>query len=416
MKFYLETYGCTANKADESLIKGTIKSKNHEIVKDIDKADILVILTCTVIDTTEQRMLSRLKKLKKTGKKIVVAGCMASIQKDIVKKILPKAVFLPPQYPHHIIDVIEKKDFSFKHKNKTDIPKVFENKTAPISISEGCMFRCSYCITCFARGKLKSFPIKEIGKNIKSAVKKGCIEIQLTSQDTSSYGLDKNKNLGELLKNIKTIKGKYKIRVGMMNPYTCLLNLDSIIKGYNNTHIYKFLHLPVQSGDNKILEKMNRKYTVEEFLEIIKTFRKKYPEITISTDLIVAFPSETDKQFNKTVELIKKVKPDITNITRYSARPNTKAKKMKKRIKTEVAKERSKALTKICKKISTEKNKECIGKKFDVLIIEKRENNIYFGRTNNYKPVLIKKEVEIGSTQKVEINDADYTHLVGSII
>lgn len=415
MKFYLETYGCTANKADESLIRGTIESKKHEVVNKIEQANILVILTCTVIDTTEQRMLSRLKKLKKTVKKIVVAGCMASIQRDVVKKILPNAVFLPPQYPHHILDIIEKKDISFTQKNKTDIPKVFEKRVAPINISEGCMFNCSYCITCFTRGKLKSYPIKGIRENVESAVKKGCIEIQLTSQDTSSYGLDKNKNLGDLLQNIKDIKGTYKIRVGMMNPYTCLLNLGSILKGYNNPKIYKFLHLPVQSGDNVILKKMNRKYSVSDFKRIIKSFREKYPEITLSTDVIVGFPTETEDQFNKTVELIKKIKPDITNITRYSARPNTEAKKMKGRIKTEVTKKRSKTLTKLCKHISIEKNRENIGTKQNVIITQKRKNHTSFGRTEDYKPVLIKKDVDIGRIYKVKIIDSDLTHLVGSI-
>jgi len=416
MKFYLETYGCTANKADESLIKGTIKSSKHELVHNIAEANILVILTCTVIDTTEQRMLSRLKKLKKTGKKIVVAGCMASIQRDVVKKILPNAVFLPPQYPHHILDLIEKKEVTFKQINKTNIPKVFEKRIAPINISEGCMFNCSYCITCLARGKLKSYPIKGIRENVESAVKKGCIEIQLTSQDTSSYGLDQNKTLGDLLENIKYINGIYRIRLGMMNPYTCLLNLKSIIKGYNNSKIYKFLHLPVQSGDNVILKKMNRKYNVSDFKRIIKSFRKKYPELTLSTDVIAAFPTETEEQFTKTVKLIKEIKPDITNITRYSARPNTKAKKMKGRIKTDLAKKRSRILTDLSKNICIEKNKKHIGKKYNVLITEKRKNKISFGRTENYKPVIIKKEKDIGEILKVEIIDSDSVHLVGSII
>jgi MiaB-like tRNA modifying enzyme len=340
---------------------------------------------------------------------------MASIQSNKIKKIIPDGKFLPPQYSHHIIDLIDGKKIDFKSVNKTNIPKYFEKRTAPIAIAEGCMFDCSYCITCLARGKLKSYPIEGIKNDIKSAIKNNCFEIQITSQDTSSYGLDIDKNLGILLKNITKIEGKYKIRVGMMNPYTCHLNLKSIIDGYDNSKIYKFLHLPVQSGDKDILKKMNRKYTIKEFKEIINKFKQKYPDISISTDIIVAFPTETKNQFDKTLDLIKETRPDITNITRYSARPYTKAKKMNGRIKTDIAKKRSKILTDLCKKISIEKNKEKIGKKYNVIIQEKRKKD-FFGRTENYKPVIIREDVEIGKIVKVKIIDSGQTHLVGSII
>ncbi|MGF3554401.1 MAG: tRNA (N(6)-L-threonylcarbamoyladenosine(37)-C(2))-methylthiotransferase, partial [Thermoplasmatota archaeon] len=317
MKAYLEVYGCTANKADASLVKGILKENKHEIVKNIKNADIIIIHTCTVINTTEQRMLSRLRFFKKTGKKIIVSGCMASVQSTLIKSILPKAIILPPQFLHHISDVIIDKKTKFVAKNKTQFSKYYEDIFAPITIAEGCMLSCSYCITSLARGKLKSYPINEIIENICSALKQGCKEIQLTAQDTSSYGLDLGNDLGKLLKNVSKIKGDFRIRVGMMNPYTCLKNLDSIIDGFNDDKIYKFLHLPVQSGDDDILKKMNRKYNVNDFIDIINKFRKRYKDITISTDIIVGFPTETDEQFNHSINLIKLIKPDITNITRY---------------------------------------------------------------------------------------------------
>ena len=258
MKVYLEVYGCTANKSDASLIKGILKENNYEIVNEINKADSLILLTCTVIDTTEQRMLSRLKVFKNTGKKIIVGGCMASIQSDQVKAILPNVKLLPPQYSHQIINIINDKKPIFSYKNKTQFSKYYEDIFAPVSIAEGCMLSCSYCITSLARGKLKSYPIDEITQDICSAIRKGCKEIQLTAQDTSAYGLDGKHNLGELLKNVSKIKGQFRVRVGMMNPYTCLKNINSIVNGFKSSKIYKFLHLPVQSGDNVILEKMNR--------------------------------------------------------------------------------------------------------------------------------------------------------------
>jgi len=416
MKIYIEVYGCTANKSDASLIMGVLKENNHEIVKKITDADYIVILTCTVIDTTEQRMLSRLKEFKKTDKKIVVAGCMASIQKDVVKSVIPDALFLPPKYIHHIVDLIEDNKTVFFEKNKTLFPKNYDSIIAPVSIAEDCAFSCSYCITCLAREKLRSFPADEITKEANSAIKMGCKEIQLTAQDTSSYGLNKNINLGDLMESVTKIIGDYRIRIGMMNPYICSKNFESILIAYDNSKIYKFLHLPVQSGDNKILKKMNRNYLVEDFVDIVNKFREKFPDITLSTDVIVGFPTETEDQFKNTVDLIKKIKPDITNITRFSARPYTKAKDMKGRIRTDIVKSRSKKLSEICSAVSEEKNKKHIGKKYNVLITKKGKNNTYMGRSENYKPVVIDKKVNIGDFFDVKITNYGPTYLVGSII
>ncbi len=296
------------------------KENKYEIVADLDDADIIIIHTCTVINKTEQRMLSRLRIFKKTGKKIIVGGCMASVQADLIKSIIPKAILLPAQYSHQVLDVLENKKTKFIEKNKTQFSKYYEDIFAPITIAEGCMLSCSYCITSIARGKLRSFPKNEITENICSAIKQGCKEIQITAQDTSSYGLDSGHDLGELLRSISKIEGDFRIRVGMMNPFTCAKNIDSIIDGFNSPKIYKFLHLPVQSGDNSILEKMNRKYKVEDFINIIKKFRDKYKNITISTDIIAGFPTETAEQFQRSIDLLETIKPDVTNITKYSAR------------------------------------------------------------------------------------------------
>ncbi len=416
MKVYLEVYGCTANKSDASLIKGILRDNNHEIVDDIDNANSIVLLTCTVIDTTEQRMLSRLRVFKKTGKKVIVTGCMASIQTNKIKSILPDAKLLPPQYSYHIADMLDNRETSFIDKNKTQFSKYYEDVVAPISIAEGCMFSCSYCITSIARGNLKSYPIDEIIKNVCYAIRQGCKEIQLTAQDTSSFGLDYKTNLGQLLMEFRKINGEYRVRVGMMNPYTALKNIDSIIKGFNDPRIYKFLHLPVQSGDDEILKKMDRRYSVNDFLKIIKKFKDKFPDITISTDVIVGFPTETNEQFKNTINLLKTLKPDITNITRYSARPYTKAKTMEGRIKTEDVKQRSKILTELCSKISKENNLKHIRKIYNALVVEQGKNKTFVGRTQNYKPIVIKEKVEIGKFITVKVTNATSTYLVGSII
>ena len=416
MKVYLEVYGCTANKSDLCLVKSELKKNGHKIVSNAENADVIVILTCTVIDTTEQRMLSRLRFFKKSNKKIIVSGCMASAQKDQVKTILPDSILLPPKFIYHINDVLNENFDKFKNREKTEFAKTYDEFAAPIMIAEGCMLSCSYCITSIARGKLRSYPMDGIIKDVKSALDQGCKEIQLTAQDTASYGLDSGYELGELLEKVCDFQDDFFVRVGMMNPFTAMKNDNSIIKAYKNPKIYKFLHLPVQSGDNIILEKMNRKYTVEDFLSIVKKFRNEFPEITISTDIIVGFPTETDNQFLHSVDLLKKVEPDITNITRFSARPNTAAKKLNGRVPTEIVKQRSVVLTDICKKISKKKNKKLVGKNFKVLVTKTREDKTHTGRTENYKPVLIREDVKIGDIVDMKITGASSTHLYGKLI
>jgi MiaB/RimO family radical SAM methylthiotransferase len=202
----------------------------------------------------------------------------------------------------------------------------------------------------------------------------------------------------------------------MMNPFTVKKNIDSLQHIYSFPKLYKFLHLPLQTADNDLLQKMNRRYTVNDFLEIITLFKTHYPTLTLSTDIIVGFPTETDTQFKKTITLLQQVKPDIINITRYSARPYTTAKIMNGRIPTEIVKERSKKLTQICKKISEEKNKQHIGKHYTILVTERGKNNTSMGRAENYKPVIITEQKQLGELVNVEIIKAAPTHLFGKLI
>jgi tRNA A37 methylthiotransferase MiaB len=201
-----------------------------------------------------------------------------------------------------------------------------------------------------------------------------------------------------------------------MNPYSALKNLNSIISGFENDKIYKFIHLPVQSGDNKILKKMQRKYNISDFFNIINNFRIKFPKITISTDIIVGFPTESEKQFNNSINLIEKLNPDIVNITRFSSRPKTKAKILPGRIKTEDVKNRSRILSKISKNISFKINKSLIGEKYRLLTTEIGKNKTIIGRAENYKPVILKKKIGLGEFINVEIIESAQNYLVGTII
>jgi threonylcarbamoyladenosine tRNA methylthiotransferase CDKAL1 len=416
MNIYVETYGCTANKSDERLLIGLLRHQGHQIVENLTDADVLILLTCTVIATTEQRMLSRLKVFQKTHKKIIVTGCMAVVQTDLITAVAPHAILLPTHHIQYINDIIQGNTPACVEMKKTALPKYYDTMIAPIMIAEGCRLSCTYCITRFARGSLRSFPLQEIVEDVRSAIKQGCKEIQLTAQDTASYGLDTGTNLGALLTQICALKGVFRVRVGMMNPLTLKKNIDTILPAYQHHKIYKFLHVPVQSGDDEILKKMNRGYTVKDFTNLVQRFRKAIPTLTLSTDVIIGFPTETQEQFNRTLTLLKKIKPDIINITRFSARPRTIAKKMKGRVPTDIVKQRSRQTTEICSTISLGKNKEHLRKTSVVLVTEKGKKKTFTGRTENYKQVVLNEPVCLGAFVSVKIIDATPTYLVGKLI
>lgn len=406
MRIYVEVYGCAANRGDASIIEGVLLKEGHEIVGSIKDADVLIILTCTVIDTTQQRMIHRIRELKKERKKLIVAGCMASAQPEIVKEIGKDILLLPPRDVHKVVELLNGK--KVEAKEKAGLPRKADLRLN-VPISDGCLYNCSYCITKKARGDLTSYSLDKLVNDIREAVRNGCKEIRLTSQDTASYGFDsKDYKLPDLINEVASIEGEFMIRVGMMHPLSAIKILDELIEAYKNEKVYKFLHLPLQSASPKILKEMRRGYTYEMFKEIVDEFRKRFDNLNFATDVIVAFPGESEEDFEMTVEAIKELKPDVVNITRFSPRPGTPASKMKK-LPTQVAKERSRKLTCVVNRISYENNLRYVGKIYKALILEEyKEWKV--GKIDNYKSVFVDK-AELGKFIKVKTISATSTHL-----
>lgn len=416
---YIETYGCSANQAESEIMAGLLTSAGINIVKNIKNADIVIINTCYVKFPTEQRIFSRIKKI---DKKLIIAGCMPEAAYDKLIEIVPKASLIST---HHITDIVKVIKRILKGKRveligrkkeiKLCLPRIRKNPVIDIvPIASGCTGDCSYCSVKFAKGELFSYPKEMIIKEIKNSLKQGCKEIWLTSQDNAAYGLDNGKQmLPELLRDISKIPGKFFVRVGMMNPDNVKSILSDLISSYNNKKIYKFLHLPVQSGDNDVLRKMNRKYKIQEFEEIIKEFENAF-RIQLWTDVIVGFPGETDQQFRKTLELLKRVKPDWVNISKYGVRKYTAASKLKP-LKSEIIKQRSKVVSNIVNILAFEKNKKWVNWKGDVLISKKgKKPGQWLGRNFAYKSVLINKRDKIlGKFLKVKILEASPSYLLG---
>lgn len=422
----METYGCSANRSHSEIMKGLLEKAGCKIVENPELANVLIVNTCIVKDPTEKKMIHRIQYLsdKYPNKKMIVAGCMPMGEYGLVRKIVPGASILGPNNVLDVAECVNKtlngeivEYLDYKRETKLLKPRVRFNPYIGITeISQGCLGSCTYCIVKKSRGALRSYPLEEIKRDIELSLKSGCKEIWLTSQDCGCYGMDIGVTLVDLLSEIDKIKGKFKVRIGMMNPNNVLSILDDLVECYKSDKIYKFLHVPVQSGSDKVLRKMNRFYKVKEFKRIIKRFKEVFPNITIWTDIIIGFPGETEKDFKETMDLIEEIRPDFVNVSKFGLRPGTAAENMKQ-LDSKIVKERSKKMSELVGKIALEKNKEWIGKECDILVTKRgRRKNQYIGRNSAYKSVLVESKEDLrGRFVRAKIVDAKRNHLVGQI-
>lgn len=408
VRVYAEIYGCTLNAAENNALINGLMRHGFAPASNPKDADLIILGTCTVIENTEHHMLKRLRALNEFGKKIVVTGCMASAQPEIIHAHAPQAILIEPgNYENILIDL----NISAR---KIELIPMVEDVIASVPIANGCTGRCTYCITRIARGVLRSTPVPEIKRNVEQCVRQGAREIRITAQDTAAYGLDINTNLAHCISELCKIRGRFMLRIGMMNPVNAIKHLDEIIQAYANPKVFKFVHIPVQSGSDKILREMKRGYSVEEFRSVVNAFRKRFKKLTISTDIIVGYPAENAEDFEETLKLMEEIKPDIINVTRFSPREGTEAYKLKA-LPQRIVKERSRLLVKLRFGLSRRNLEHRIGKCENVLITEKGKKNTMIGRTVDYKPVIV-SQVPIGTWAKVKITGATDIYLTGKVI
>lgn len=411
-KYYIEGYGCSLNMGETEQISGFLQNHGFKKVISISLADYIIINTCSVKMVTEQRMLSRIKSIldkKKNSAKVLVVGCLGATNPKEIQEINSDLIVLDTKL-ENLCKALGLRQHSFS-------PRIIEDKShekiSIIPISVGCVSNCTYCATKIARNKLISYPIDEINSAFKRALRTSK-EIHITSQDLGCYGFDKKTNLPTLIKELLKNKGDFRIRLGMMSPEHFHKIRNELMPLFDDERLYKFLHLPVQSGSNKVLKKMQRNYTVQQFIEEVNFARKNVSDISISTDIIVGFPSETKSDFEKTLELIEKTKPDVINISRFGKRKGTKAAIMKEQLQESEKKQRSRELSFFCKKLLSEKNKNLLGEKFKVLVSEKASGGYFTARTNNYKPILVNSG--FGDFKLVKVDEVFANFSKGSII
>lgn len=442
MKICFETFGCSANQASAETMRGIIRNMGFEFASE-NEADVYVCNSCTVKYTTEQKILHKIRTFGERGKDVIVCGCMPEVQLDLILNANPESYIVGVRSVNGLKEILQKIENKSSptliEENHNYVPVRLSSQTPDgflnlpkiryhdnihiCQISTGCRFGCSYCIVRLARGDLVSFPPEEIIEDVKTAVAEGCSEIWLTSQDDSQYGMDFSKEspysemrLPDLLNRIADLPGDFKIRVGMMNPFSIKPILPELVEAFDRPKIYKFLHIPIQSASEDILKTMNRHYSMTDVDEIIAAFKERFPDLTLFTDIIVGFCGETDSDFDKTVEWVQKHKPDKINISKYSPRPGTKAFTLRN-LDSRILAVRSRELTEVTDRLKLETKNGRIGKTENVFISKYGKESGVLARTADYKPVVLnEKGLKPGMTAKVQIVEATPGYFIGQLI
>lgn len=417
MRAYIKTFGCSSNRAETEIIIGILKDSSIEITDSIEAADAVVVNTCTVRGETEARVLKYLRSL--NGKRVIVTGCMASIQPALVALSSPTASLVSVGNARSIPEIIRGGARSVLLLESGDIPDPPPFRMglrSIIPISRGCLGSCSYCIVRHARGRLRSSPREKILDSAEAAVRRGAREIWLTAQDAAAYGADIGSSLPELLECLTALPGDFMIRVGMFNPSSALKCLPRLVEAFSPRTVYKFVHAPLQSGSDRVLELMMRGHSADDFFALVSKFRSRHRRISLATDIIVGFPGEVDDDFKETCEAILKLKPDKTHIARYSPRPHTEAASMDQ-VRESVKKERSRRLVAIKREVQQEVNSSWVGETTEALAMELSSNGKALARSREYKPIWVSgvgREI-LGKWVNVDVDSCTPFSLSGRI-
>lgn len=435
-KFFIQTFGCQMNEHDSEVMAGLLEERFYIPTKEIKEADFILLNTCCIREKAESKVLSMLGSLKKLKAKkpdliVGVCGCMIQ-QKNIVPKILHAAPFVNlmfgtnnmdklPEYLERIerdgqpvYEIIEE-DASADLKLPASREYPFK---AFVNIMYGCNNFCTYCIVPYVRGRERSRKKEDIVEEVRALVADGVVEIMLLGQNVDSYGndFDEPVSFASLLEEIDAIDGIERIRFMTSHPKDFSLALIDVIK--NSKHICHSLHLPVQSGSNDVLRRMNRKYTRERYLEIVQAMREAIPDVAITTDIIVGFPGETEEDFQETVDLVETVGFDNAFSFIYSKRPGTAAAKFEDQIPLDVKKERLQRLNDTLSKWSLYHNKKYEGQTVKVLVegLSENNDNMLSGRTDTAKTVIFEGDSSlIGTFVNVTITTAQTWVLKGQL-
>jgi len=417
-RYHIETYGCTSNRGEAREIERALREGGHRPAPDPGAADVAILNTCTVLEKTERNMLSRARELDaETPADLVVTGCMALAQGEAFEEAGVDAELL------HWDDVPE---YVLNGECPTvtgDTDPVLDGVVGILPIARGCMSDCSYCITKQATGRIDSPTVEENVEKARSLVHAGAKELRVTGQDTGVYGWDRNQGeslLPELLDRICDIDGEFRVRVGMANPAGVHGVREELAEVFaDNEKLYNFLHAPVQSGSDDVLGEMRRQHAVREYVEVVETFDEALEYWTLSTDFIVGFPTETDRDHEQSLALLRETRPEKINVTRFSKRPGTDAADMKG-LGGQTKKDRSSEMVEVKMDVVGAAHEAMVGRESEVLVVEDGTDDSMVGYDSAYRQVAIpgaeSRGVELGDFVTVEITGHNTVYALGELV
>lgn len=431
--------GCAANFGEGEKIARTFESQHRILfgMPNDQRPDTFVLNICTVKGNAGAIKLLRQAISISPEAKIIITGCAPKDFREEALRLSPQITFTDiKELTRGKPNASKEQEHSGKFFPKDNPEEILRESplVGIVNIESGCLDACSYCSTRLVKGRLESFPAEDIVSQVAKLVEDGCLEIQLTGQDCGCYGFDFNKgnstagtscqprNLAELVQKILAeVPGDYRLRLGMGNPRHILRYKETLMDCFKDPRVYKFIHLPVQSGSEHTLQDMNRKHTAREYAELAEEFNERFPLFTLSTDLIVGFPGETDQDFADTLSLLRETRPTVCNITRFVSRPGTPASRMTNTVPDEVKHKRSAELAAAFQEIAQQNNARWIGQE-ETVTVEKagyRKGSV-IARNDAYRPVAIQvsdsEEYAPGTRLKVKIIGAEPFALISKVM
>jgi threonylcarbamoyladenosine tRNA methylthiotransferase CDKAL1 len=412
-RYHIETYGCASNRGESQRIETALRDAGHYPVDGPEEADVAIMNSCTVVEKTERNMLRRAKELEAETADLIVTGCMALAQAEEFREEGVDAQIL------HWDDVPAAVTNGECPTPGPDTEPVLDGVVGILPIARGCLSNCSYCITKFATGRVDSPPVEENVEKARALVHAGAKELRITGQDTGVYGWDEGeRKLPELLDRIcSEIDGEFRVRLGMANPggvHGIRGELADVFARHDE--LYNFIHLPVQSGSDTVLEDMRRQHRVDKFVEIVETFDDRLDHWTLSTDFIVGFPTETPEDHAQSMALFREVRPEKVNVTRFSKRPGTDAADMKG-LGGQVKKDRSKEMSALKREIVAEAYESMIGDTREVIAVREGTGDSMKCRDDAYRQIIVRdadeRGIEPGDTFAVEVTSHQTVYAFG---
>jgi len=430
--YFIETYGCQMNVADSELISGLLSSEGYNKTKDIHAADIIFVNTCAIREHAEDKVHSRLgfyNQLKQKNPETIIGvlGCMAqNLKEDILESKPFVDIILGPDSYRKLPELINNRSNKIEHLVDTKLSRyeVYDNLfpsrnegiNAWISIMRGCDKFCTFCIVPFIRGRERSRSIDSIVSEAIQAVSDGFLEITLLGQNVNSYN-HQGQKFHELLEEVAKIKGLKRIRYTSPHPQDMTQDVINVMR--KNQKICNYVHLPLQSGNDRILKRMNRTYKKAEFISLVSQIREALPNVGLTTDIIVGFPGESKIEFYDTLDVMEKVQFDSAYTFKYSSRPGTKASEFEDLVSEAEKQSRLERVIEMQKKHTLSQNKKRVGS-IEMILVEKeskRSTNHWAGRTDSNRWVIFeKKNSQIGDLVNVKINNAKGITLHGENI